>query len=206
MPPTAKALTFLEMLARFSLRRHRKANAYRAPGWFRDLRLLDEQRPPESCPYLTTRSYGSTKGPRSAHIGLGRSAKEGLSTSDLRTDRQTNRETRRTGHGHEAEALLLPTPYAVSYGRHHFFRAAAVFERIISCQDDAPRDTTRRCRCSLHCSHRSSLPPPPRLCRSPVCDRSSWAAVPPACCSRTACWTPAARSRSSRAGVTLRWC
>eukprot|EP00964_Phaeocystis_antarctica_P135317 scaffold99697_cov59-Phaeocystis_antarctica.AAC.3 len=74
MPPTAKALTFLEMLARFSLRRHRKANAYRTPGLFRDLWLLDEQRPPESCPYLTTRSYGSTKGPRSAHIGLGRAA------------------------------------------------------------------------------------------------------------------------------------
>eukprot|EP00964_Phaeocystis_antarctica_P099349 scaffold65187_cov67-Phaeocystis_antarctica.AAC.4 len=71
MPPTATALTFLEMLARFSLRRHRKANAYQAPGLFRDLRLLDEQRPPESRPYLTTRSYGSTKGPRSAHIGLG---------------------------------------------------------------------------------------------------------------------------------------
>ena len=74
MPPTAKVLTFLEMLARFSLRRHRKAKSYRASGLFRDLRLLDEQRPPESRPYLTTRSYGSTKGPRSAHIGLGRAA------------------------------------------------------------------------------------------------------------------------------------
>ena len=74
MPPTATALTFLEMLARFSLRRHRKADSYRAPGRFHDHRLLDEQRPPESRPYLTTRSYGSTKGPRSAHIGLGRAA------------------------------------------------------------------------------------------------------------------------------------
>ena len=72
VPPTAKALTFLEMLARFSLRRHRKANVHRAPGLFHARRLLDEQRPTGRRPYLTTRSYGSTKGPRSAHIGLGR--------------------------------------------------------------------------------------------------------------------------------------
>ena len=85
MPPSATALTFLEMLARFSLRRHRKANAYRAPGLFHDLRLLDEQRPPESRPYLTTWSYGSTKGPRSAHI-LGwaeRAAPTNSGTRDL---------------------------------------------------------------------------------------------------------------------------
>jgi hypothetical protein len=71
VPPTAKALTFLEMLARFSLRRHRKANGYRTPGLLHKLRLLDEQRPTERRPHLTTRSYDSTKGPRSAHIGLG---------------------------------------------------------------------------------------------------------------------------------------
>ena len=70
VPPTHP--TFLEMLARFSLRRHRKANVYRAPGLLHDLRLFDEQRPTERRPYLTTRSYGSTKGPGSAHIGLGR--------------------------------------------------------------------------------------------------------------------------------------
>ena len=94
MPPTAKALTFLEMLARFSLRRHRKANAYRDPGLFRDLRLLDEQRPPESRPYLTTRSYGSTKGPRSAHIGLGRAAQRRMKGQTCATDRQTGRKVR----------------------------------------------------------------------------------------------------------------
>ena len=60
----------------------------------------------------------------------------------------------------------------------------------------------RQCRLSQHCSRRSSLPPPPLLCRSPVCGRSSWAAVPQACCSRTACWTPAALSRYSRVGLT----
>ena len=87
MPPTAKALTFLEMLARFSscgATARGKANAYRAPEWFRDLRRLDEQRPPESRPYLTTRSYGSTKGLRSAHIGLGRAERR-----RRRTDLQT---------------------------------------------------------------------------------------------------------------------
>jgi hypothetical protein len=52
MPPTAKALTFLEMLARLSYWRHRKANACRPPGLFHDRRLLDEQRPTERRPYL----------------------------------------------------------------------------------------------------------------------------------------------------------
>ena len=105
MPPTAKALTFLGMLARFSLQRRCKANVYRAPGLFHYLRLLDEHRPPERLPLSNDEELrfdeGSTQrahwagpsraAPTTTTTGLAHRQTDNLKSAQ--TDRQTDRQT-----------------------------------------------------------------------------------------------------------------
>ena len=91
---------------------------------------------------------------------------------------------------------VSPLPRSLSRARQHFIVCRSRFHSSQPCYRLATLLWP-----SQHC-YRSSLPPLPRLSRSPVCGRSSWAAAPQACCSRTACLTPAARSRYSRVGLT----